>query len=217
MSLITLVRHGETVWHGENRYAGSSDVALTPRGREQAASLARWATAADLTSIRSSDLSRAQLTAEECTAATGLTLTVDPRLRELDFGQGEGLTSAEMQERFPEDRRAFESSPVTHHLPGGENPVLAAERFTVALQDAADADPGGHVLVVAHTTTIRLALCRLLGIPLDHYRRVFPALGNCALTTIRVKDGQASLLQYNSPLAPDTRRSSAPAAGKTSN
>lgn len=218
MTLITLVRHGETVWHGENRYAGSSDVDVTPRGLEQAASLARWSAAADLTSIRSSDLSRARLTAEGCAAATGLSLTVDPRLREVDFGQGEGLTSAEMQERFPEQRTAFESAPVTHHLPGGENPVLAAGRFTGALQDAADADPGGHVLVVAHTTAIRLALCRLLGIPLDHYRRVFPALGNCALTTIRVKDGQIGLLQYNSPLEPGTHRSPAPpAAGKTSN
>lgn len=218
MTLITLVRHGETVWHGENRYAGSSDVALTPRGREQAASLARWATAAGLTSIRSSDLSRARLTAQECATTTGLSLTIDPRLRELDFGQGEGLTSAEMQERFPEDRQAFESAPVTHPLPGGENPVLAAGRFTAALQDAAIADPGGHVLVVAHTTAIRLALCRLLGMPLDHYRRVFPALGNCALTTIRVKDGQIGLLQYNTPVEPDTRRSSAPpAAGKTNN
>jgi broad specificity phosphatase PhoE len=218
MTLITLVRHGETVWHGENRYAGSSDVALTPRGHEQAASLARWSSAADLTSIRSSSLSRARLTAEGCAAATGLSLTIDARLRELNFGQGEGLTSAEMQERFPEKRRAFELAPVTHHLPGGEDPILAAERFTSALLDAAVADPGGRILVVAHTTAIRLALCSLLGIPMNHYRRVFPALGNCALTTIRIKDGQIGLLQYNSPLEPATRPSSAPpAAGKTSN
>lgn len=215
MTLLTLVRHGETIWHAENRYAGSSDVALTPRGREQASALARWAAAAQLTGIRSSDLSRARLTAEKCAAATGLNLMVEPRLRELDFGQAEGLTRAEMQERFPEARRAFESDPVAHHLPGGENPVLAAARFTAALQDAAETDPGGHILVVAHTTAIRLALCRLLGIPLGNYRRVFPSLGNCALSTIRIQNGEAGLLQYNSPLEPRALAPSAPPASAT--
>ncbi|WP_427136533.1 histidine phosphatase family protein [Pseudarthrobacter sp. S9] len=217
-TLLTLVRHGETVWHAENRYAGSRDVALTPRGREQAAALARWAATADLTSIRSSDLSRARLTAEGCAAAAGHQLTIDPRLRELDFGQGEGLTPAEMRQRFPEARKAFQADPVGHHLPGGENPVIAAERFTGALKDAAAADPGGHILVVAHTTAIRLALCRLLGIPLGEYRRAFPSLGNCALSTIRVRDGETGLLRYNSPLGPAAVRSPAPpAAGQTSN
>lgn len=202
MTLVTLVRHGQTVWHGEDRYVGSSDVALTPYGRSQAASLGRWAATADLTGILSSDLTRARLTAEECAAATGLGLTIDPRLRELNLGQFEGLTRAEMRERFPEAQKAFKSDPVTHHFPGGENPVVAADRFTAALHDATAADPHGHVLVIAHSTAIRLALCRLLEIPLGSYRRAFPVLGNCTLTTIRHKHGRTGLLCYNSPLQP---------------
>ena len=89
MTLITLVRHGQTIWHHEDRYVGSSDVALTSRGRGQAAALARWAKASELTSIRSSNLSRARVTAEVCTAATGLGCTIDPRLSELNLGQVE--------------------------------------------------------------------------------------------------------------------------------
>lgn len=202
MTLITLVRHGQTIWHHEDRYVGSSDVALTSRGRGQAAALARWAKASELTSIRSSNLSRARVTAEECTAATGLGCTIDPRLSELNLGQVEGLTRAQMRARFPEEHRAFKSNPVTHHFPGGENPVLAADRFTAALADARAADPGGHILVVAHSTAIRLALCRLLGIPLKNYRRAFASLGNCNLTTIRIKHGRTGLLRYNTPLKP---------------
>jgi broad specificity phosphatase PhoE len=202
MTLITLVRRGQTVWHREDRYVGSSDVALAPRGRSQAALLARWAAIVELTSILSSDLSRARVTAEECTAATGLSFTIDPRLRELNLGQVEGLTRAEMRARFPEEHRAFKSDPVTQHFPGGENPVLAADRFTAALHDATAADPHGHVLVIAHSTAIRLALCRLLGIPLRSYRRAFPSLGNCTLTTLRHKHGRTGLLRYNSPLKP---------------
>jgi broad specificity phosphatase PhoE len=196
---LVLVRHGQTVWHAENRYAGRSDVALTPRGLEQAAQLAVWAQTASLAAVWSSTLSRARITAEACSEAAGLPLEVDARLCELDFGEGEGLTSAEMTERFPDARAAFLADPVTHHLPGGEDPVSAADRFTECLGEIAEKHPDGRVLVVAHSSAIRLALCRLIGVPLAEYRRLFPTLRNCALTELRLRDGRAALLQFNTP------------------
>ncbi|RVX44187.1 putative phosphoglycerate mutase [Nonomuraea polychroma] len=202
MTDLVLVRHGETVWHAENRYAGVSDVELTPRGHAQAAQLAAWAAGAGLSAVWASTLSRARITAEASAAKSGVALRTDARLRELDFGEGEGLTSAEMTERFPGARAAFEADPAGHPLPGGEDPHAAAARFVAALHDIAAADPGGRVLVVAHTTAIRLALCRLIGVPLGEYRRLFPRLDNCALTELRLRDegGRAALLQYNSPI-----------------
>lgn len=199
MTDVVLVRHGETVWHAENRYAGSSDVALTPRGEEQARTLAAWARTAGLVAVWSSPLSRARRTAQGCAAVADLPLDVDARLRELDFGEGEGLTSAEMTSTFPEARAAFLTDPVAHHLPGGEDPVAAAQRFTDCLQDITGKHPDGRVLVVAHTTMIRLALCRLLGLPLPEYRRLFPSVRNCALTELRLRTGRAALLQFNTP------------------
>ncbi|MEU6711768.1 histidine phosphatase family protein [Nonomuraea sp. NPDC046802] len=201
MTDLVLVRHGETVWHAENRYAGVSDIELTPRGHRQAADLAGWAGQAGLDAVWASPLSRARITAEAAAAEAGVPLQTDPRLRELDFGEGEGLTSAEMQARFPEARAAFESDPAAHPLPGGEDPHLAAARFVAALHDLGAGHPGGRVLVVAHTTAIRLALCRLIGVPLGEYRRLFPRLDNCALTELRVRDSEkAAMLRYNSPI-----------------
>ena len=196
---VVLVRHGETVWHAENRYAGVSDVALTPRGEQQAGRLAAWARTAGLVAVWSSPLSRARRTAQGCATVADLPLDVDERLRELDFGEGEGLTSAEMAERFPEARAAFLDDPVAHHLPGGEDPVAAAQRFTECLQEITEKHPDGRVLVVAHSSAIRLALCRLIGVPLTEYRRLFPALRNCALTELRLRAGHAALLQFNTP------------------
>ncbi|WP_248966102.1 histidine phosphatase family protein [Sphaerisporangium perillae] len=94
MTQLVLVRHGETVWHAENRYAGLSDIELTPRGHAQAAQLAAWSSSA----------------------------------------------------------------------------------------------------------AIRLALCRLIGVPLGSYRRLFPRLDNCAVTELRLRDGQVAILQLNSPI-----------------
>jgi broad specificity phosphatase PhoE len=202
MTYLVVVRHGQTVWHAENRYAGSSDVALTIHGREQAAQLAGWARTARLAAVWASPLSRARATAQACADVTDLPLQIDERLRELDFGAGEGLTSAEMGARFPDALGAFRADPVAHHLPDGEDPVKAAARFTECLHDLAQQHPDGRVLVVAHTTAMRLALCRLIGVPLSEYRRLFPFVRNCGLTELRLTDGQAAVLQFNTPLPP---------------
>ncbi|MFB4277160.1 histidine phosphatase family protein [Nonomuraea sp. MTCD27] len=203
MTDLVLVRHGETVWHAENRYAGISDIELTPRGHDQAAQLAGWAEQAGLDAVWASTLNRARITAETAATKAGLPVRTDARLRELDFGQGDGLTSAEMKARFPEARAAFEADPAAHPLPGGEDPYAAAARFVAALRDVSAAHPDARVLVVAHTTAIRLALCRLIGVPLGEYRRLFPRLDNCALTELRLTGpdaGQVAMLQYNSPI-----------------
>jgi broad specificity phosphatase PhoE len=200
MTYLVLVRHGETVWHAENRYAGSSDIALTQRGLDQASQLAAWSRTARLSEIWASTLGRAHVTARACAAVSDAPLRIDDRLRELDFGQGEGLTAAEMDGTFPAALAAFRADPVADHLPGGEDPLKAAQRFIDCLDDIVDAHPDGRVLVVAHTTAIRLALCQLIGLPLSEYRRLFPFVRNCGLTELRIKDGQTALMEFNTPI-----------------
>jgi probable phosphoglycerate mutase len=200
MTRVVLVRHGETVWHAENRYAGISDVELTPRGHEQARLLAKWAAEAGLDAVWSSPLTRARLTAEACAGVVGTEVRVDARLSELDFGAADGLTRDEMRTRFPAAVDAFQADPVAHHLPGGEDPAAAARRFTDCLADVSRRWPDGRVLVVAHTTAIRLALCQLLGVPLRRYRRLFPNVLNCALTELRLLDDDVAVLQFNTPM-----------------
>ncbi len=203
MTRLVLVRHGETVWHAENRYAGSSDIELTDKGRAQADALATWAAGAGLAAVYCSDLSRAQVTAAPSAEALGTGPIIDPRFRELHFGRAEGLTVAEMGEQFPDALTAFRDDPVASHLPDGEDPVACAERYVAGLEDVAAAHPDGRVLVVAHSTATRLALCRLLGIQLREYRRLMPVLRNGALNEIELfTDGaapSAALLSFNAP------------------
>ncbi len=194
---LVLVRHGETEWHAGNRYAGRSDVALTPRGKAHAEELAQWAAGAGLDAILCSPLSRTRATAAPAAAATGLDAVVDDRLIEVDFGAGEGLTRAEMAEEFPEGLAAFLAAPASCPLPGGEPGADAVARARPALDDACRAWPG-RVLVVAHQTLLRLLLCDLLGLPLDHYRTVFPRLEPVARTVVVVGGaGPAGLRSLN--------------------
>lgn len=200
MTVLHLVRHGETVWHAENRYAGVSDVALTLRGVQQAESLGRWAATADLDAVYASTLSRAIKTAEPTVALTGLELVTDADLREIDFGLGEGLTRAEMAERFPDELESFLARPAENPLPHGEPGIRGIERSRSALDRIATAFPDGQVLVVMHSTLVRLLICSLAGIDPNAYRRVFPRIGNCALNTVRVNDKGTAILGINVPI-----------------
>ena len=202
-AILVLTRHGQTVWHAENRYAGVSDVDLTDEGRAQAVRLAVWATGARLDGIVSSPVRRARETAGPVAHAVGLTVTVVDDLREIDFGTAEGRTMDDLAAVDPRMVAHFRADPVAHHFPGGEPPAKAAERAVRALRGVAADHAGRTVLVVAHNTLVRLALCRLLGIDLNRYRRVFPRLDNAALTTLALsREGDAALLSFNVPLAP---------------
>lgn len=201
---VVFVRHGETPQHAENRYVGRSDVPLTPRGHEQAAVLASWAKQAGLTGIWSSPLRRARETAEPAAAAAGLDVRLDDRLVELDFGQGEGLTSKEMREQFPEARAAFEEDPYHNPLPGGERPALATARVREALDELGNGAAGEKVLVVAHGTLLRLLLCDVFGIDPDRYRSAFPDVHNTSGAVLRLSPTRGwGLVSWNSPLRPD--------------
>ncbi|MFF8727340.1 histidine phosphatase family protein [Streptomyces sp. NPDC015171] len=196
---LLLARHGQTVWHAENRYAGVSDVALTDTGRAQAEALGRWVLAHPVDAVWTSPLSRAVLTAGPACRALGLTPHREDGLRECDFGVVEGRTLAEFAEEDPRAADAFRADPVAHPFPGAEEPGAAAARGTAALGRIAAAHPGGRVLVVAHNTLLRLVLCSLLGIALADYRRVFPGLRNAAVSEIRLDGRHTALLSLNTP------------------
>lgn len=184
---LWLSRHGETVWHSENRYAGGdSDIDLTATGHEQAADLGRWSERHGVEVVVSSPVRRAQETAQPSASAIGVDLVVCPGLKEVAFGVAEGRTAAEIESADAEVMAAFRADPVAHPFPGAESAADAAARGARTLREIAADHHGRKVLVVAHNTLLRLALCELLGIPPAQYRRVFPRLDNTAVTEVVV-------------------------------
>lgn len=199
MTTLHLVRHGETVFHAENRYAGSTDVALTDHGVSQSQTLGRWAATQPIVAVYSSDLSRALLTAAPAATALGVEVRVDSRLREVHFGRGEGLTTAEMQDHFADAVEQFHQSPAHQSFPDGERGVDAVARAWPALEQISAAHGDDTVLIVMHSTLMRLILSRVLGAPLDGYRTTFPNVKNAAVTTISLSGGTSALHGFNIP------------------
>lgn len=146
---FVLVRHGETPSSRERRFAGATDVPLTDHGREQAASLSGRMRGVHVDAMVCSPLIRCRQTAEAISSMTGHTPVIEPRIRELDFGSWENLTSDEVLER---DRDGFmrwlaDDAVAT---PGGESWAGLGTRVREWFEETAAAHEGGTILAVTH-------------------------------------------------------------------
>jgi probable phosphoglycerate mutase len=193
---IVLARHGRTEWHHGNRYCGSTDLPIDEVGVQQARQLKEWATDYAPDALWCSPMLRARQTVALTAEALGLEPTIDARLREVDFGSAEGKMLSELP---PAVGKAFELDPVTNYFPGGEDPAAAADRVHEVFDEIGRRHEGQKVLAVAHNTLIRLLVCRSLGLQLNDYRRLLPALGPAALVRFRWQNGTVGLEAYNLP------------------
>lgn len=193
---LLLARHGQTEWHSDNRYVSRTDIGLTEAGREQARTLARRAERENVDLVLSSPLGRALETAKPAAAACDLEPQTDERLRELDFGGWEGRTLSEIRDEDPESVRRFEES-ADHGFPGGEPLQEGADRVLEVFADLSRSHAAETVLVVAHNTLIRLALCRMLGVELGLYRRLMPRVVNGAVSEVRFGERGGSMYSFN--------------------
>lgn len=195
---LYLVRHGETAWNRHNRYQGQSDVPLSEEGRRQAqllgVRLAAVARAEPFDSLWSSDLRRARETAEVVGEILGLPVRLHPGLREMDFGAWEGLTSAEIEQRFPENLAAYRQDPVHTRPEGGESFAEVQARALATFADIL-ARGGRRVVVVAHGAVLKGWLGAQFG--WDPAQRNRMLMGNTGLTVVTLREGRARLLTYN--------------------
>jgi probable phosphoglycerate mutase len=184
---LLLARHGQTEWHRDNRYVSRTDIGLNETGRREAWMLARRAEEERPDLVLCSPLTRALETARLSAEACGMEPRSDERLRELDFGEWEGKSLAEIREEDP-DRHGF---------PGGEPLNKGAERMLEILAELHRSHTDRKVLLVAHNTLLRLGLCRMLGIPLRDYRRRLPRLVNAAVSEVRFGEEGGALYSLN--------------------
>jgi probable phosphoglycerate mutase len=157
---LILVRHGETALTKDGRYSGRGDVPLSDEGQAQAmAAGGRVAgIARDVAAVVTSPLGRCVRTAEIIAAELGgADVTVLPDLIECDFGEWEGLTFAEVQQRWPAELSAWLDSSRTAP-PGGESFEAVAKRARAAVGTVLRAYPGSVVVMVSHVSPIKLIL-----------------------------------------------------------
>lgn len=189
--MIVFVRHGETAANRAGVLLGREDPPLTDRGRRQAELLADALAAAGATRIVSSPLARTRQTATAIGAVLGLSVDVDERLVEMDYGEWEGRSFAEL----PFDAvRAWRADPSVAP-PGGESLDAVYARVEHFCLDAARGDGASPTIAVSHVSPIKAGVAWAIGESVSVSWRM--NLGVASITRVAVRGGQSMLLSFN--------------------
>lgn len=204
---IVLWRHGQTAWNAEGRFQGQTDVPLDDVGRAQARQAASMVARLEPTLIVSSDLGRAHETARALADVTGLSVALDPDLRETNGGSFQGLTGAQIQAQFADDWAAWATGDPHHRNPGGgESRADVAARMLRAVLRAADQVGEGLAVLATHGGAARLAVAQLIGLPLERVGSL-GVMSNTAWTLLEQRVGAAAdhwvMVEHNARTLPE--------------
>ena len=194
---VVLIRHGETEWNRDRRIQGQTDTPLSALGRQQALAIGQRLRRERFSAIYASDLQRAWHTAAAIGQAARHERSDAPqpvaerRLREMDFGEWEGKTSAEIALSHPEQHGRSKHRDADFRIPGGESFRDLYERTVDCVASLVDAHPGRAICVVAHGGILDMMYRHTHSIPLDR-PRVF-SLYNAAYNCLEHEGGRFRL------------------------
>ena len=195
---LIAVRHGETAWNVEARLQGQLDIPLNERGREQARRTAHWLAEDHPAVVVSSDLARAQATAQAIASFNRIPLELDAGLRERSFGGFQGMTHTEVAERWPELSARWKSRD-PEFAPGptgdGESLTVFYARCVEATLRIARAHVGGTVVLVAHGGVLDCLYRAATRVDLDAPRSW--ALDNAAINRLLHTGSGLTLVGWN--------------------
>ncbi|HEX6713882.1 MAG TPA: histidine phosphatase family protein [Thermoleophilaceae bacterium] len=181
---VWLVRHGETEWTVSRQHTGVTDIPLTPRGEERARALGAILSAHEFAAAFTSPLQRARRTAELAGFETAI---VDARLVEVNYGDYEGRTTAEIHEERPDWSLWRDGSP------GGESMEQVGSRADAVIAEITAVD--GDVLLFGHGHFSRVLGARLLGLPPSKGGLLI--LGPAAISVIGSEHGERAIKHWN--------------------
>ncbi|RPI86829.1 MAG: alpha-ribazole phosphatase [Chloroflexi bacterium] len=192
---LFLARHGETELNAAYRFQGQSDPELNQTGLNQARFLAERLSVISLDRIISSDLRRAQSTAEIICERNICPLRIDSDLREISFGSWEGLTYAEIQALDPQALNAWETDWISNSPPGGENLLSLEKRMQGFLEHLKEEMDSSTILIVSHGGPLQVLICLALGLPIREYWKF--QISTASLSEIHLTKEWASLKSLN--------------------
>ncbi len=169
---LYLIRHGEVEGVGDGQLLGRTDKPLSARGIGQAEQLAELLSTAHLSAVYSSDLQRANMTAEIITKGSNLKVQVSAAWREIDMGEWEGRTVAVLHHETPELIEQVFNDPASFQYPGGESFSAFTVRVLAGLDELLQIHKNGNVALVTHGGVCRTIISSALGMPTKNLLRL---------------------------------------------
>ncbi len=180
MARLLLVRHGITEFNSTRRFAGYSDIEMSAAGYRQVEKLRDRLANEKIDAIYSSDLRRALVTAEVISSGRKVDIIACPELREINYGDAEGLTFEEISRLYPELAESIANFNLQLEFPGGESLEGFIERTSKFVDRLEKHEPSETILIVSHSGPLKMLVCHLLGIDKSHWRQI--RLDNASLS-----------------------------------
>ncbi len=179
---LYLLRHGETTFSQSGGFCGFTDAELTNEGKQMAEQFANCYKSMKWDAIFSSPLTRTLQTAAPLAREINVEIQKRDGLKEINYGQWEGLSHPYVKEKFADDYAKWTAEPGWNSPTGGETAFQIAERAMNVVSEILGKYNDGNILIVSHKATIRIIMCSLLGIELGRYRdRVNALTGSVSL------------------------------------
>ena len=192
---LFVIRHGETAWSRERRFAGARDVPLAPEGLRQCEAVATALAPQVVTAVYASPLERARASAEVIAKPHRLSVEVEPAFAEMAFGEWEGLTRDEVAARFPAAYEQWRHAPHLLRIAGGETVADVAGRAHAGLEELRATHAGETVVLVSHAIVTRLLVLDALGLGPERLWTVDAA--PAGITEIEYEPGWATVHRMN--------------------
>jgi len=187
LTRIILIRHGQTQWNERERFRGRADLDLTDLGVRQshitAEAVAKWPVSA----LYSSPLPRAMHTAQILAHRLQVPVQPLPGIIDVDYGQWQGLSVAEVAARYSELFEVWRTKPHLVTFPGGEGVEAVRLRAKAAMEEVAQQHLNQTIALVSHVVVCRLLVLSVLGLDSSYFWRVEQNL--CAINIFEVRDG----------------------------
>lgn len=156
MTTVYFVRHGESVSNLNTQFAGSLDMPLTNRGRQQAEATADYLKNVPFSVVYASDLSRAYDTGAAIALKHGLSVCPTPGLREIFAGDWEGKTYRQLEEEYAESYGVWKTQIGLAACPNGETVMQLQERIRGCVEEIVAKHPNETICIATHATPIRV-------------------------------------------------------------
>jgi len=192
---IIFVRHGESEMNKKELYCGWTDSSLTDKGLEQAEAVSEKLANEKIDLIISSDLDRCFTTAEVINRFHLKEIIKDTRLKELNFGDWEGLCYNEICRDFPIESKKWEEDYINFKMPKGESLYEMHQRVNKAFNRIISEYDKGKILIVTHSGVIRSILSQHICGSIEGAWKF--KINNCGITRLQILDGFSVIAGIN--------------------
>jgi broad specificity phosphatase PhoE len=169
MTLVYLVRHGQTAWNAELIFRGRRNIELNEGGHREASAIAGALRDKNFDAVYVSPLTRAVETARPIAALLHREIEPVQGLTDIDYGEWEGVPYLEIKAKYPDLLETWEQEPELVRFPHGETLDEVRERSYGVLQDLAEKHTNESILIVSHRVVNKILLCAVLGLSNAHF------------------------------------------------